>query len=443
MKKILALLLGTLMIFGMASFAVAEDLPTLDQIVLGENTDLAADITFIYHRTDIAEKLNGYVAAFQAIYPNVNITYDLISDYAEVALIRLNAGGWGTIMGVPQVDADEYENFYLPLGALDTLTPLYNFIDAKQYLGTVYAIPSTGNAQGIVYNKAVFADAGIETLPKTPDEFLAALQAIKDNTDAIPLYTNYAAGWTMGAWDAYMGGGATGDADYFNQKFSHTANPFVMNEEQSGPAAVYYILYEAVARGLIEPDYTTTDWEGCKGMINSGEIGCMVLGSWAFSQMVEAGPNGADIGYMPFPVSVGGVQYANAGADYAFAINKDASADEKLAALYYLKWLTHESGFAYSEGGIPIDVNGEYPALYDAFADAVFVVDSPALPGEELLLTSLNDETELNFNAGGNTKIQKIIENAATGAMSFEDIMAEWNALWTAAQEKLDVAILY
>ena len=31
--------------------------------------------------------------------------------------------------------------------------------------------------------------------------------------------------------------------------------------------------------GLIEDDYTTTDWEGCKGMLNRGEIGCMVLGS--------------------------------------------------------------------------------------------------------------------------------------------------------------------
>ncbi|MCM1125841.1 MAG: hypothetical protein NC429_05160 [Lachnospiraceae bacterium] len=30
-------------------------------------------------------------------------------------------------------------------------------------------------------------------------------------------------------------------------------------------------------------------------MINNGEIGAMVLGSWAFSQMVEAGEHGDDI----------------------------------------------------------------------------------------------------------------------------------------------------
>ena len=69
---------------------------------------------------------------------------------------------------------------------------------------TGYGIPSTANAQGIVYNKAVFEEAGITELPTTPDEFLEDLQLIKDNTDAIPMYTNFAAGWTMGAWDAYI-----------------------------------------------------------------------------------------------------------------------------------------------------------------------------------------------------------------------------------------------
>ena len=56
------------------------------------------------------------------------------------------------------------------------------------------------------------------------------------------------------------------------------------------------MLYDAVANGLTEDDYSTTDWEGCKPMINNGEIGTMVLGSWAVAQMKAAGDNGDDIG---------------------------------------------------------------------------------------------------------------------------------------------------
>ena len=40
------------------------------------------------------------------------------------------------------------------------------------------------------------------------------------------MYTNYAAGWTMGAWDAYIGGTATGDPDYMNNVLTHSKNPF-------------------------------------------------------------------------------------------------------------------------------------------------------------------------------------------------------------------------
>ncbi len=176
-------------------------------------------------------------------------------------------------------------------------------------------------------------------------------------------------------------------------------------------------------------------------MINSGKIGCMVLGSWAYSQMVEAGPNGDDIGYMSFPITVNGKQYASAGADYCFGINVKATDDQKLAAMYYIKWLTEKSGFAYSEGGVPIDKNGEYPALYAAFAGIDMVADAPALEGEETLLNDLNSESLLAINAGGNTKIQEIIEHAFNGDKDFDDIMADWNEAWSDAQAALNVEI--
>lgn len=441
MKKLLALALCALLAISCVAFASAEEaLPTFDQIVLGENTDLAAKIHFVYHRTDIPEKLNGYIEAFNQIYPNIEIEYELVTDFAENALLRVGNTDW-TIMGIPTVDKDELPTYFVPLGDLETLDGLYNFMSGWSYDNVCYGIPSTGNANGVLYNKAVFEAAGITELPKTPDAFIAALQAVKDNTDAIPLYTNYAAGWTMGAWDAYIGVAATGKASYMNQDLLHTANPFADNGDGTGPYAVYKILYDAVANGLIEEDYTTTDWEGCKGMMNRGEIATMVLGSWAYTQMQDAGDKPEDIGYMAFPISIDGKQYAPAGGDYNFGINAQASYEEKLASLYYLKWLTHESGFAYSEGGVPIDKAGEYPELYAAFEGIDMVADDPALPGEETLLNDLNSESELALNAGGNTKVQAIIEHAFNGDESFDDIMAEWNEAWSEAQESLGVEI--
>ena len=446
MKKLFALVLALCLALGMASFASADELPTLDQIVLGENTDLAAKIHFVYHRTDLAGddgKLAGYVKEFKELYPNIEVEYELITDFAENALLRIGNNDW-TIMGIPTVDKDELSKYFIPLGDFDKLDALYNFMSQWTYEGKSYGIPSTGNANGILYNKRIFAEAGVTELPKTPEEFIAALKAVKEKTDAIPLYTNYAAGWTMGAWDAYIGVAATGDPTYMQQILPHAKDPFAAQEDPlTGPYAVYKILYDAAAEGLIEEDYTTTDWEGCKPMLNNGQIATMVLGSWAFTQMrdAEGGEHPEAVGYMAFPITVNGKQYAPAGPDYCFGVNVQASDEEKLASLYYLKWLTEKSGFAYSEGGVPIDKNGEYPDLYAAFDGIDMLADADALEGEATLLSDLNSESELNINAGGNTKVQEIVEHAFNHDMEYDEIMANWNEAWTSAQETLKVEV--
>lgn len=441
---------GTESAAGSSADSSADGVISYADLKLGEDcTDLTAEISVANHRTDLQQddytgkKWDDYLADFNAMYPNIKVNVETVTDYAETSLLRLQGGDyWGDIMMIPAVDNGELSTYFYDYGSLDTMEPLVRFANSKMYDGEVYGIASTGNAQGIVYNKKVFEEAGITALPKTPDEFMTDLQMIKDNTDAIPLYTNYAAGWTMGAWDAYIGGSATGDSTYLNQKLAHTKDPFSDPGDGTHAYNVYKILYDAVAGGLTEDDYTTTDWEGCKGMINNGEIGCMVLGSWAYTQMRDAGDNGADIGYMPFPITVDGKQYASSGADYAWGINKDADDTNLQASIIFVKWMTEKSGFSYNEGGMPIALDDDnWPEVYSAFDGIDYVSDDSALEGEEDLLTDLNSDSELNINNSGDSKIQELIEHAANGDESFDDIMNDWNQKWSDAQDAEGVEV--
>ena len=257
----------------------AAAVPTYASIKLGEDyTDLTASISFMHHKTDREEDgtMAKLIEEFNKVYPNITVTTEGITDYAETALLRLPTEDWGDIMFIPSVDAKDLSTYFYPYGTVDEMSELVNFADQWKADGLCYGVGYMGNAQGILYNKAVFEKAGITELPKTPDEFIADLQLIKDNTDAIPLYTNYAAGWTMGGqWDAYLGAITTGDETWLNQKFVHTAEPFKDNGDGTGAYALYKMLYDAVANGLTEDDYSTTDWEGCKPMINNGEIWLM------------------------------------------------------------------------------------------------------------------------------------------------------------------------
>jgi raffinose/stachyose/melibiose transport system substrate-binding protein len=334
-----------------------------------------------------------------------------------------------------QIDKNELKNYFVPYGDKAELEKKYIMLNNYSYKNVVYGIPSAGNVQGIVYNKKVFKDAGITEIPKTPDDFLAALQKIKDNTGAIPLYTNFAANWTMTAWDAYITGSATGDPDYANNGLIHSENPFEKREDMTGPYAVYYVLYEAVAKGLTEEDPTTTDWEGSKGLMNNGKIATMALGSWSVVQMQLAGDHGEDIGYMPFPITVDGKQYVSAAPDYNYGVNVNSSQDNQIASMLYVKWLTEESNFSYDQGGIPICVGEEYPDVYKMFDGVKLVIDNPAPDGEETLYNDINNDSEVGINVSPDG-VSKILEAATTGSPTLDEIMADRNSRWSASQKK-------
>ena len=426
--------------------ADAEGIKSYADIQLGTDfTDLSAEIKFYNNRTDMDSDDYGgknwkqYLEDFNKEYPNIKVDVITDTNYADDALTHLQSGNYETVMCIPAVDMADLSTYFMSFGDYDTMSSLVNYSNRWLYQGQVYGVPLAATTQGIVYNKKVFADAGVTDVPKTPEEFIAALKAIKDkNPDCIPLYTNYATGWTMGAWDDYIAITATGDATYKNQKLAHTKDPFKNYGDDTHAYAVYKILYDAVSQGLTEDDYSTTDWESCKGMINNGEIGCMVLGSWAYPQMEAGGPNADDIGYIPFPISVNGKQYASSGADYCYGINVNASDDEKQAALVFVKWMTEKSGYAYNEDSLAIVPGSESKISFDGVD---FVADEAALEGEEDYLNQLNSESELNVSNGGNDKIQAIIEHAANGDMSFDDIMAEWNQKWSDAQESLGIEV--
>ncbi|MGN0406085.1 MAG: ABC transporter substrate-binding protein [Bariatricus sp.] len=420
-------------------------------IKLGEDyTDLKADIKLLTNRTDMMDadyagkNWDAYLEEFNKEYPDINVEIEGITDYAEDSLLRLQGGDWGDIMMIPEVDKSDLSSYFLSYGDVDSVSEEVKYPDRWLYDNEVYGIPCTVVGRGIVYNKKVFADAGITETPKTPEEFIDALKAIKDNTDATPLYTNYAAGWTMGAWDDYTAATATGDAKFRNQELAHAKAPFADPGDGTGAYNVYKILYDAVSEGLTEDDYSTTDWEGSKSMLNSGKVGCMVLGSWAYPQMQQAGDTPDDVGYMPFPMTVDGKLYSPADEDYCFGINIDSDADKQTAAMVFVKWMTEKSGYSYNEGGLPIAVGDEeYPEVYQEFIDneVEFISNEPAVEGEEDLLNEMNAESELMVGAGGNDKVQAIVEHAANKDMSFDEIMDEWNQKWSDAQENLGVDV--
>ncbi|MFJ5264004.1 extracellular solute-binding protein [Streptomyces sp. NPDC088387] len=60
--------------------------------------------------------------------------------------------------------------------------------NSSVFEGTQYAAPWYFANRVVLYNKGIWADAGIKDTPKTRDEFYADLQTIGEKTDAEPIY---------------------------------------------------------------------------------------------------------------------------------------------------------------------------------------------------------------------------------------------------------------
>lgn len=447
-KKLVSMLLAGTMVLSLAACGgngggaevVDADVPAIDEINPDDYKDLEADIKVLTNRTDIVDTVyKGYAEQFMEKYPNIKVTYEGITDYEESLTLRLTTGDWGDVCFIPSTaDKSELGEYFTPMGSYDTLNEKYNFVTEKTYDGVVYGMPNGGTAGGVVYNKKIWKDAGITELPTTPDEFLADLKLISDKTDAVPLYTNFSAGWTMGAWNDYVGIASNADPDFKNNKLLHSKDPFTKNDEMSGPYAVYYILYEAVANKLVEEDPASSDWESSKGMINKGEIATMVLGSWSVEQCKQAGDNPDDIGYMPFPITVNGKRAASSGGNYAYGINNKSSEDNQIASMLYVKWLLEESPMFADEGSIPAVKGEDLPDALAEFEGVELLSDNAPLEGEENLYDDMRSTADV---LSGDYPVSNVLEAALYGSKTLDELMDEWNAQWTSAQESLGVEV--
>lgn len=419
-----------LLTIGMTALAAV----TLVGCSSGSSDSDVETITFINHKTD--RETNGkwdeYIAKFNEKYPDIKVEVQTITDYAGQMKTRMNSKEYGDVLMIPgDISPKDYENFFEPLGDTEELSEKYLGLNDRSYEGVQYGIPSQMNATGLVVNKKVFEDAGITEFPKTTEDFIAALKKIKENDSSIvPLYTNYAAGWTLSNWD-FTRPGVSGDPDFTNEMTSDTS-PF---DEGDTMYTIYNTLYTVAKEGLIESDPTTSDWEQSKVDLANGKVAVMVLGSWAVPQIQKINEDNADnIMFEAFPVTASdGKQYMPIGGDYNYGINVNSK--HKKAARKFIDWMVNESDYAVDNGGIPTVKGAEYPkALQDSQdAGVELIEENPAPEGKESFFSDINNESELGIGST-DTEKQRIIDAAVGNSKeSFDDIMKDFNTRWANA----------
>ena len=390
------------------------------------------------HRTDIVQdgSLDALTDAFEA-ENNCVIKYTGYTNYADDVSTRMSTDDYGDVLMIPDsVKLSDLSYFFEPLDSYDNAKNEWDCVDTKMYDNTVYGYPTALNlAGGVLYNKQVFADAGITELPNTPDEFIADLGMIADNCEGvIPLYTNFADNWTLAQWQGLVCS-ASGDPSYETNLLINRTDLFA---EGGAYYTVYKMMYDIFSdTRLREADPTSTEWEGSKTAFAQGKIGTLVLGSWAVSQFKQAATDiGADpenVGYMPMPNTVDGVKYAQISADYSMGVN--VHSENKELAKKFVEWYCGESGLAQSETAI-CALKGS--ALPD-FMEGVTTFVNAEVPEEYVgVFNQIDKDSEVGTWDTDTANFKVKLSEAAfsgKGEDEFNAIISDVNSKWNATRD--------
>lgn len=398
-------------------------------------------ITVLTDKTQLVNtKFAEYKATFETNNENVEVQIEGVANYEEEVAKRLESGNYGDVLLIPDsVTNKQLVKYFEPLGTVEELSETYKeaFLQSRTVDGVVYGLPRYANVQGIAYNEVVFAQAGVIELPVTSGEFLSALKKIQNmRSGIIPYYTGYNNGDWLWKWQTHAWGSVSADADYRN-------NGIVNDQEPFSPGTPNYIvhelLYNIVKNGLSETYVEGDSWKPTFQMLNRGEIGCMALSSDYLHDLQNAGVNPDDISFMPFPYNIDGQQYASVELDYCYAVNKNSANKETAKA--WIDYMLNKSGFAKSEGALPIRRKGSLPDVLSNFKDVEFVVNNPATVENTGKYEKLNELSCIYLDT--DTEKNRLIQSAlGKSDEDFEDIMNDWNLRWKAATQGIRYAVV-
>ncbi|WP_369200116.1 extracellular solute-binding protein [Streptomyces sp. PU-14G] len=158
--------------------------------------------------------------------------------------------------------------------------------DGKQYAAPWFAVNRT-----VIYNKKIWADAGVKGTPKTRDEFFDALEKIEKKTDAEPLYMP---GQNWYFFDGLLIGN---NADLVKKKGDKWVSN--LSDPKVGEAMELYKKYASYSKAPKDKDEATPQQAE---IFAKGKTGAFIGLSWEAATAIKANPKiEKDIGYFTIP----------------------------------------------------------------------------------------------------------------------------------------------
>lgn len=213
---------------------------------------------------------------------------------------------------------------------IDLINPSYlQMVTDTSGMDELTAIPYATNANGIMYNKALFKEMGL-TVPMTWDELLQTAEKIKDAGN-IPFYLTYKDDWQASLAFNALGSNLEGIDFYLERRENKTTF-----QERYREVAEKQLAILDYGHG---DNFGKTYADGNRAFAN-GEAYMYIQGTWAIPEIRKANPD-IEIGFFAFPTSNNEdeIKLVN-GIDTLLAVSEDTEYKEE--SMEFIRFLLRE-----------------------------------------------------------------------------------------------------
>jgi len=385
----------------------------------GDKADGPVTITWwdTSNATNEAPTYQALVKEFEAAHKDVKVNYVNVPFDQAQNKFDTAAGS----KGAPDILRSEVgwtpafakKGYFLPLDGTEALAEQAKFqpnlIEQAKYEGKTYGVPLVTDTLALVYNKELFAKAGVQA-PKTWDDLKKAAATIKAKTGVDGYWGSTQAYYAQ----TYLHGEGTDTVDAEAKKVTVTSAPAKKGYE------TWLGLFDG--KGLHKADTTADAYAHIQEAFVSGKVAAIIQGPWEITNFYKgtAFKDKKNLGIATVPAGSAGKAGAPTGGHNLSVYAGSDSAHQK-AALKFVDFLTS----AKSQEAIALK-NSTLPTRDDAYTAEVkadpgiagfqgvlpAAQPRPALPEYSSLWGPL--DTELPQIAGGKESLDEGLGKART-----------------------------
>ncbi|GAA1364270.1 extracellular solute-binding protein [Streptomyces beijiangensis] len=299
------------------------------------------------------------------------------------------------------------KGYFLPLDGTEALKDQAQFqpnlVKQAQFDGKTYGVPLVTDTLALVYNKALFAKAGITAAPTTWDELKADAAKVKDKA-GVDGYWGSTAGYYA---QPFLYGEGTDKVDAAGKKVTIAG----------APAVKAFDTWKSTfdGKGLHKADGTADAYAHIQDAFVNGKVAAIIQGPWEITNFYKgsAFADKANLGIATVPAGSTGKAGAPTGGHNLSAYAGSDKAHQA-ATLKFINFMTS----AKSQADVALK-NSTLPTRGDAYTAEVKA--NPGIAGYQGVLAAAQPRPELAEYSSMFTPMDSELPKIASGKESVQD----------------------